>query len=242
MINGWGLVRLVDVSHPWLLRFHQRPTGVNAARRSPGIRGPVPVQPVSGRRLPGRLGEEPGQRNPVRAALLALPLLCFSPSPVCLTLRSVTFALEYCHGSRLVISLFTSGRQDLLKSEVRYPSIWWKTWSFVLVFARVLCSLFLLYVFRFCWGLRWGNPRRVSYEICGRIMVKNAWFSRIFGASCRLSVFPPWMPRGKTGWLDDLFLCSFSVRFVLSGVFLLRLSRVMMSSSLDLGCLPHSDV
>lgn len=50
----------------------------------------------------------------------------------------------------------------------------------VLVFARVLCSLFLLVVFRFCWGLRWGNPRRVSYEICGRIMVKNAWFSRIF--------------------------------------------------------------
>lgn len=75
--------------------------------------------------------------------------------------------------------------------------------------------------------------------------MKNAWFSRIFGASCRLSVFSPWMPRGKIGRLDDLFLCSFSVRLILSGVSLLRLSRpmmMMMSSSLDLGCLPHSVV
>ncbi|CAK9867668.1 unnamed protein product [Sphagnum jensenii] len=73
MINGWGLVRLVDVSHPWLLRFHQQPTGVNAARRSPRIRGPVPVLPVSGRRLPGRLPAPQLQGRGTPCARLRLP-------------------------------------------------------------------------------------------------------------------------------------------------------------------------
>ncbi len=88
MINGWGLVRLVDVSHPWLLRFHQRPTGVNAARRSPpglgdpsrSYRSPVAAYRDACLRLSSR-AEEPRARGfacPAPHLLLAIASL---PNP-----------------------------------------------------------------------------------------------------------------------------------------------------------------
>ncbi|CAK9209524.1 unnamed protein product [Sphagnum troendelagicum] len=99
--------------------------GERRASVSPGLgdpsrsyRSPVAAYRDACLRLSSR-AEEPRARGfacPAPHLLLALP--------VCLTLRSATFALDYCRGSRLVISLFTSGRQDLLKSEVRYAAIW----------------------------------------------------------------------------------------------------------------------
>jgi hypothetical protein len=155
MINGWGLVRLVDVSHPWLLRFHQRPKGVNAARRSPSDTGPVPVLPVSGRRLPGRcLRLSSGAVEP-RARGFACPA-----PPLLLAIASLPNPAigHICLG---LLPRKSLGYQSLHVWEARSAQIRGKISCNLVKNVKLCtcvcpCSLFsfLLVVFRFCWGLR----------------------------------------------------------------------------------------